>query len=155
MGGGEDLKAFLALSAHVTGYSTFVLLGTGQADDYLSAVRRVVGDATVAELLQTWGRIEAAGHGDRDKLLRRDLLSHAKLGPIVRRIMKMWYVGTWYELDTDWQEEFGILENNTTFVVSATAYTEGLLWPTIGANPSGAKPFGYGIWATPPRVGLD
>lgn len=83
------------------------------------------------------------------------MLSDARLGPIVRRIIKMWYVGTWYELDTDWQQQYGMLENNTTFVVSPTAYTEGLLWPTIGANPSGAKPFGYGTWAMEPRVGLD
>ncbi|HYO83919.1 MAG TPA: hypothetical protein VES20_21125, partial [Bryobacteraceae bacterium] len=41
---------------------------------------------------------------------------------------------------------------NVGFMVSAAAYTEGLLWPAIGANPPGAKGPGYGSWALPPRV---
>jgi len=34
--------------------------------------------------------------------------------------------------------------------VSPASYTEGLLWPTIGANPPGAKAPGFGTWAYPP-----
>jgi hypothetical protein len=40
-------------------------------------------------------------------------------------------------------------------VVSAASYTEGLLWPTIGANPNGAKAPGYASWAQPPRIPAD
>jgi hypothetical protein len=61
-------------------------------------------------------------------------------------------VGAWYPLPAAWRGTFGELEKDTTFVVSPAAYTEGLLWPTIGANPAGAKGPGYGTWSVPPRI---
>ena len=42
--------------------------------------------------------------------------------------------------------------HDSTHVVSPTSYTEGLLWPTIGANPPGAKAQGFGSWAAPPTI---
>jgi hypothetical protein len=58
----------------------------------------------------------------------------------------------WYELPRAWTEAYGAREKNFTFTVSANAYTEGLIWPAIGANPSGAKAPGYGSWADPPKI---
>ena len=75
----------------------------------------------------------------RQDLLRRDVFSDPRLGPVARNIVKMWYVGIWYELPRAWTEAYGALRKNVTFTVSPTAYTEGLLWPAIGANPPGAK----------------
>ena len=86
--------------------------------------------------------------------LRRDVFSHPKLGPVARALVKLWYVGTWYGLPTEWREAYGENELDRPFVVSSDSYTEGLIWPAIGANPPGAKPFGYGMWATAPRVGI-
>jgi hypothetical protein len=149
------LERFLAFSAEVTAFSTFDLRGTGQADAYLSAVVGVVGDAPLAELLDTYGRVrDEAGQdpGQLANVLRRDIFSDAKLGPIARNIIKLWYVGTWYELPPEWSEAFGALERNFTFMVSPAAYTEGLLWPAIGANPPGAKAPGFGSWAEPPQI---
>jgi hypothetical protein len=71
---------------------------------------------------------------------------------VARNIVKMWFVGIWYELPREWTEAFGARPGNVTFVVSGTAYTEGLLWPAIGANPPGAKAPGYGSWAFPPQI---
>lgn len=146
---------FLAFSAVVTGFTKFRLVGTGQADLYFSTVVDVVGDASVLELLQAFRRVrDEAGEDEAalDRLLRSEIFSHEKLGPIARNILKLWYVGTWYQLPDEWGEAFGALEKDTTFVVSPVAYTEGLLWPTIGANPSGAKAPGYGTWSAPPRI---
>ena len=84
--------------------------------------------------------------------LRREIFSDPKLGPVARALVKLWYVGTWYELPADWRDAYGQNDRDRTFVVSASAYTEGLLWPAIGANPSGAKAIGYGMWAAPPLV---
>ena len=148
---------FLALSAVLTGYSRFRLLGTGQADLYLTTVRDVVGEPTVKELLQAFGRVHKAGAGDEAALeaaLRAEILSDEKLGPIARNIIKLWFVGTWYQLPADWREAHGAHLKDVTFVASPAAYTEGLLWPTIDANPSGAKGPGYGTWAFPPRINL-
>ena len=154
----ERLAKFLDFSAKLTAFRSFELQGTDQAEPYLSTVTDVVGQEILDELLETYVRAAGeAGDGDGalDRLIRRDILSDDKLGPIARNVIKLWYVGIWYELPSTWREAFGPRENDFTFMVSPVAYTEGLLWPTIGANPSGAKAPGYGSWAQPPRIPAD
>jgi hypothetical protein len=149
------LDRFLAFSAVVTAFSTVALQGTGLAVQYLSTVDDVVGADVTDALLEAFGRVQGSAPADQaalENLLRREVLSDEKLGPVARSIIKLWYIGTWYELSPDWTDTYGARENNTTFVVSAAAYTEGLLWPAIGANPHGAKGPGYGSWAGPPRI---
>jgi hypothetical protein len=143
------LERFEAFSADVTAFTVFQLRGTGQAEAYLATVVDVVGETLVDELL---ARHERLADGDREDLLRREIFSDEQLGPIARNVVKLWFVGIWYELPAAWREAFGARERDFTFMVSPTAYTEGLLWPTIGANPPGAKAPGYGSWAAPPRI---
>lgn len=142
---------FLAFSAEITAFTTFELLGTGMADDYLAAVTDVVGEATVDQLLSVW---DGARQSDLalEEYLRRNIFGDEKLGPIARNIIKLWYIGTWYQLPYAWTQSFGALEKDVTFVVSPAAYTEGLLWPAIGSHPPGAKAPGYGSWSTPPVI---
>jgi hypothetical protein len=134
---------FLAFSAEVTAFSEFDLLGTGMAVAYRQAVTDVVGEEVLGELLDAYERSDNP---------RRDVFGDEKLGPIAKNIIKMWYVGVWYELPPEWTESFGAREDDVTFVVSPAAYTEGLLWRAIGANPPGAMAPGYGSWAAPPRI---
>ena len=157
-GSSTPFDDFLALSAVVTGYTRFRLLGTGQGHLYFDTVNDVVGEATVKEFLQAFARVRDGAGSDEaalEQLLRDEILSDEKLGPIARNIIKLWYVGVWYQLPPEWRETFGLREKDVTFVASPTAYTEGLLWPTIDANPSGAKGPGYGTWALPPRINLS
>ena len=144
------LDGFLAFSADVTAFSVFTLRGTGQAEAYLSTVTGVVGEALVDELLERYARVRESGALEDG--LRREIFSDERLGPIARNIVKLWFVGIWYELPPAWTEAFGAREGDVTFTVSAAAYVEGLLWPAIGANPPGAKAPGYGSWVGPPRI---
>lgn len=155
LGSKPKLDDFLSLSATLTGATRFRLHGTGQAELYFQTVSDVVGDGTLADLLKAWTAVETAAGDDAatlDRGLRREVLGHEKFGPIARNIIKLWYVGVWYALPVEWREAFGVLEKDVTFVPSPAAYTEGLLWPTIGANPAGAKGPGYGSWVSPPRI---
>jgi hypothetical protein len=96
---------------------------------------------------------EAAGDPEAlDEGLRAQVLSDDKLGPIARNLIKMWFVGTWYELPQEWRDRYAAREPVSTHVVSPASYTEGLLWPTIGANPPGAKGQGFGSWVGPPAI---
>jgi hypothetical protein len=127
------------------------------AELYLATVTDVVGTATVKELIAAFGHARHEAGDDEaalERLLRAGILSDEKLGPIARNVIKLWFVGTWYQLPPDWRDAFGVPDRDVTFVASPTAYTEGLLWPTIDANPSGAKGPGYGTWAYPPRIDL-
>lgn len=151
----ERLSRFLDFSSTLTAFSVYELQGTGQAEPYLSTVTDVVGTEVVDSLLDTYARVKTAdeveGH-DVDGMLRREILADEMLGPVARNIIKMWYVGIWYQLPAAWRQAFGTREHDVMHMVSAVAYTEGLLWTTIGANPNGAKAPGYGSWAQPPRI---
>ena len=148
------LERFLALSAEVTAYPVFELRGTGMAEAYLATVEEVVGPQVLDTLLDRYdAAVHAAdGGGNLPDLLRRDLFSDPWLGPVARNLVKMWFVGIWYELPRAWTDAYGARQRNVMFSVSAAAYTEGLLWPSIGANPPGAKAPGYASWAQPPRI---
>jgi hypothetical protein len=154
----ELLDDFLDLSSALTGFSAFRLKGTGQAEPYLSTATEIAGETTVRALLTAF-RCSAREAGDDKAALehgiRRDILSHDRLGPVARNIIKLWYTGTWYALPAEWRESYASGGRDGTFVVSPDAYTEGLLWPAVGANPSGAKPLGYGTWALAPRIETD
>jgi hypothetical protein len=158
MASADLLEDFLALSSTLTGFSVFRLKGSGQAEPYLSTATEIVGEPTVRALLSTFRRVAGEASNDEGALergVRRDILSDGKLGPVARNLIKLWYVGTWYALPVEWREAFATSDRDRTFVVSPDAYTEGLLWPAVGANPSGAKPFGYGMWAMAPRIEVD
>ncbi|MEE4378199.1 MAG: hypothetical protein V2J55_11920 [Candidatus Competibacteraceae bacterium] len=151
----QKFDDFLGLSAALTGFSSFNLQGTGQASLYYSTLIDIVGEGTFFELLDTFHGLENKTKGDEAVLaecLRQDIFSSDRLGPIARNIIKLWYVGTWYQLPAAWRDTFGVHEKDITVVVSPIAFTEGLLWPTLGVNPPAAKAQGYGSWSHKPSV---
>jgi len=149
------LEDFLAFSSAVTGFPAYDLRGTGQLELYLSTVDDIVGKDTVGKLLDAFGSALRDAGDDEVALqagLRRTILSDELLGPVARALIKLWYVGTWYQLPVEWLQRYGENTSDRTFVVSPGSYVEGLLWPAIGANPPGAKAKGYGMWAQPPLI---
>jgi hypothetical protein len=149
------MDEFLQFSAELTAFSVFELRGTGMADAYLKTVEKVVGSATLHELLQAYRPIATVSQeAPRTSRLRREILGDEKLGAIARNIIKLWYIGIWEPLPNTWVERYGPINDNTGFMVNAAAYTEGLLWVAIGANPPGAgtKAPGYASWTQPPQI---
>ena len=148
------MERFLAFSSDMTCFEIFQLLGTGQAQAYLDAADDAVGADLVDALLTAFGSVPVGepNSAARKSALRREILGDATLGPIARNIIKLWYLGIWYQLPRAWIEANGAREANVTCMVSAAAYTEGLLWPAIGANPPGAKAPGYASWVGPPQI---
>lgn len=139
----EFMGYFLDLSVAVTGFSRFHLQGTGQASLYFDTVRSIIGGEMFGELLQTF----------HDRGVEA-VLESGKLGPIARNILKLWYIATWEKLPPEWNKRFGTLTNDSTFIASPYAYTEGLVWTAIGVNPPAAKAPGYETWSNPPSVTL-
>jgi hypothetical protein len=146
---------FLALSVALTGYDRVDLLGTGMVRPYYDELVSIVGEAVAGELLgAAVSSLRRAG-GDAKELqeeVRRTILDDAKLGPVARNVIKMWYLGNWYQLPRAWREAHGAHARDTDHVVSAAAYQEGLVWRAIGSHPPGAKQPGFGTWSQPPNL---
>lgn len=143
MSSGRD--GFADLSARLTGFSTAELAGTGMVEGYLDTLLGIVGEDNVAALLGAAN--PEGGHNVRD------LLADSRFGPLCRNIIVMWYLGQWDQLPADWRASFGANASDVSNVVSARAYREGLVWPTIGSHPQAAKQPGFGSWALPPGTG--
>ncbi len=150
-----DFDGFLALSAVLTDFSTFRLNGTGVATLYFDTVVSVVGAETTGQLIQAFRGVEREAGDSAQKLdegLRSEIFSDDKLGPVARNIIKLWFIGTWYQLPQQWRSRFGTNVRDRTFIPAPQAYVEGLLWPAIGAHPPGAKAPGYGTWSEAPAI---
>ena len=145
---------FVKLSTMLTAFSAFDLYGTGEVAEYYGVLSEIVGAPLLVALFDAADDALAASIDP--KVIRAELrarvFSDPTLGPVARNIIKMWYIGNWYELPPEWREANGTHLSDYTRVVSAAAYVEGLLWPAIGANPSGAKAPGYASWQNAPTI---
>ena len=151
----KRFQEFLKLSSVITDFSEFQLRGTGQAELYYTTTTEIVGEGVMGELLEAFQTVDKEAESNPkhvDNKMRIFIFSDEKLGPIARNLMKLWYIGKWYELPGSWHERFGVGGKDRTFVPSPQSYVEGLLWTAIGAHPPGAKAPGYGTWTEPPLI---
>lgn len=97
------LSEFLDLSVELTGFSAFDLLATGMAVTYLEVLLEEAGAQCVDDLLERfchlrgWSRPGAS----RERALRDELLSVPRFGAVIRNLIKLWYLGQWYALPVD------------------------------------------------------
>lgn len=149
---GTRIDEFLALSVVLTGFAPYDLQGTGVADELLATLWRIVPQPA-RELLDTWRAIaQAPPPGGVDEGVRTRILGDAKLGPVARNVITMWYTGLWVPLPTQWHYAYGAFPEDQNQVVSALAYQESLVWKAAGTHPMGARQPGFGTWALPPRA---
>jgi hypothetical protein len=139
---------FLELSALLTGFDRVSLLGTGMTDEFVGALDAVLPAGTLDELLAAHAMLPDGG--DREAAAAASILEDAKLGPVARNVILMWYCGTWTALPDAWRTAYGTSPLDVNRVVSAMAYQAGLQWVAAGAHPAGARQQGYGAWAQPP-----
>ena len=153
------LDQFVGLSALLTGYSPIHLLGTGMAEAYLRATDTALPDGVLDELLGAYGRLPAgfggggqSGGADPEAAAGQVILGDAKLGPVGRTVILLWYRGAWTALPDAWRSAYGSSPHDTDHVVSAQAYQAGLQWAAAGAHPAGARRVGYGGGTSPPAA---
>ena len=154
----DRLERFLAFSAAVT---AFTRLRAARAPDrprtYLATVADVVGDDVLDELLDDLdararrvARRTTAGLAG--PAAPRSSATSARPGrPQHRSSSGTSASGT--SCRRSGRTRTARCEKDVTFTVSAAAYTEGLLWPAIGANPPGRQGArATASWAGPPRI---
>ena len=78
----STFQDFIALSVVVTGFTSFDLLGTGQAESYFSTISQIVGEVTMDELAHTFRSIQIQAGSDTaalENLLRGEILCDDEL----------------------------------------------------------------------------
>jgi hypothetical protein len=141
------LLKFARLSAVLTGF-TENAVSPGVDPKNLKALYLQIADAnlkpgTVDTLLTRFDALAGKPAQEiADALLDTGSATPDYVAGAARTILKMWYVGVWYPPP-----------GNNAFVVSAEAYTGGLLWKAVQAHPIGFSTFRFGYWnSLPPSM---
>ncbi len=151
MSDSDLLDDFVSLSAALTGFSVAQLQGTGMAPTYLDELVAIVGDRLTIALTRA-GSLALRWPDAVEDQLRLRIMEDPDLGPLARNLTVLWYTGSWNQLPADWRERNGASSLDSDRLLSAQSWTEGLMWPAIGAHPTGAKPPGFASWTRPPSL---
>src|SRR5258708_38349864 len=132
----QDMMAFLLLSAAIN-----------VKNDYFKWINASDG-ATFGKLLQI-----AKDHRQSAPDILNAVSASDDTRFLGRSIVLLWYLGSWYKPE-DLKENSApgtraLLESQ---VVSATAYTQGLVWQIVQAHPMGYSNLQFGYWS---RLPLD
>lgn len=130
------------------------MLGTGVGDMYLAFLQRVFPDV-MADLLAAWQKVEDEyPPAERENGLRKTVLVDKRLGPFARTVLGLWYTAVWTPMSHAWNVDYGDHHDHQESSFLAAAYAQGLMWRVVpGAHPEGARPTGFGSWASPPAEG--
>lgn len=132
----SQVEDFVELSIYLTGFNRFELFSTGMVLTYYNWVRK----HHETEFLSLLEGFTATSHGDTTQLQAVIKPDGKTLSLLVRSIIKLWYMGQWYDP----------CDLTKTEILSPESYQQGLVWNAINAHPQGAKQQGYGAWAVPP-----
>jgi hypothetical protein len=142
------VQDFLDMSAVLTGFQTSTLAPGFDPNDlkslFLATADERAGSALVDQLLQQYRALKGKVPAQQlaDALLGISESPAQRTALLARSIVKLWYVGSWYPLDS--------VSANDGQVISMLAYTGGLVWKTAQAHPMGYSEMKFGYWASPP-----
>jgi hypothetical protein len=143
-----NLNNFVGLSAILTGYTQDQLAPSidpiGLASEYLNWMMQHADQVAFLKTLSTFQTIAAQfPPAEQPAQVQTQILSDPTMGPIARRIMRLWYLSTWYTTEPPDLTKGGD-------VVSMNAYTMGLAWDAAQAHPMGYSELHFGYWAVEP-----
>ena len=78
------------------------------------------------------------------------LLDDPKIGPVIKNIITLWYLGQWNQMPAQWRNDYGASALDRDHIISAQSYRQGLVWTAMGAHPMGTKQQGFGAWSLAP-----
>jgi hypothetical protein len=165
----ENMVAFLVLSAALTGVDIHTLapeFPTKVPDDVLSAdpgtdpinvknayfdwIKAHSAPPSFANLLQ----IAKDNRRSQDNIIAKVNASDDGTKFLARSIVLLWYLGSWYEpadLKSAAASPESVRGPIQQRVLSAKAYTQGLVWLIVGAHPMGYSNLQFGHWSHDPH----
>jgi hypothetical protein len=148
MSADPNFNNFVGLSAILTGYPQEELAPEidpiGMASEYLSWMEKNADQTDFLKTLSTYQSIaEQFPPAEQPAQVQQQILSDPAMGNIARRMLRLWYLSTWYT--TEPPDPHGDGQ-----VVSMNAYTMGLAWDAAQAHPMGYSELHFGYWSVVP-----
>ena len=162
----QDMVAFLLLSEALTGVDRQTLAPEFSADaneilnsdpgidpinvknTYFDWIKTHASPSSFAKLLQI-AKESRKSPGD---IIPKVNGSDDATKFLARSIVLLWYLGSWYEPnDLKANASPGTRHAISSKVVSAKAYTQGLVWQIVGAHPMGYSNLQFGYWSRDPH----
>jgi hypothetical protein len=154
----EDMMAFLVLSAALTGVDIPTLApefsrGSGDilsADpgiDPINIKSAYFRQANAPETAASFAKLLQIAKENRlslDNIIAKVNASEDTKF-LARSIVLLWYLGSWYDPDA---LKNGAIKQE---VLSAKAYSQGLVWQIAGAHPMGYSNLQFGYWSRDPQ----
>jgi hypothetical protein len=162
----QDMVAFLLLSAALTGVDIQTLApefsrGSGDilsADpgiDPINIKNAYFRQVTAPETASSFAKLLQIAKDNRlsqDNIIAKVNASDDDTKFLARSIVLLWYLGSWYEPDDlKANASPGTRHAISSEVVSAKAYTQGLVWEIAGAHPMGYSNLQFGYWSRDPH----
>jgi hypothetical protein len=160
----QDMMAFLALSSALTGVRLAVLAPefTQNKTSFLDSDPGVDPIQVKNNYFAFANNKDAATFGKLLQIARdhdqspQDIIAGVNASDdtkfLARSIVLMWYLGSWYDpkLLQAKAEQPGAAAFLPSEVVSATGYTQGLVWQIARAHPMGYSNLQFGYWSREP-----
>ena len=151
----EQIDYFYKLSEILTGYDLVVLYGTGQGDFYFTSIQDILGEELVTGLLNefelAFNKLPSKSARTLEDMIKNGLFVDDKWCAVCKNIIKMWYMGNWYQMPKQWRQNYVSSIKDTDKVLSTNSYIQGLVWKAMGRHPKSAKQPGYATWSFPPQ----
>ena len=161
----KDMMAFLVLSSALTGVRMITLAPEFQSDSKNPGVLNAdpgVDPINVKNDYFKW--INASDAATFGKLLEiakehstsaPDIINDVNASDdtrfLARSIVLLWYLGSWYEpKNLQKNASPGTRASTDSQVLSAKAYTQGLVWQIAQAHPMGYSNLQFGYWSREP-----
>lgn len=141
------LDTFVKLSSILTGYPETTLKPGADtqklSEQYFETLNKELTSETLEVLNSTFLGISSPTEAS----VKAKIVDDTTLGRIAKNIIKMWYLGIWYDLNSPEDSGEG-------YVISSIAYKNGMVWSTMYAHPMGYSEENFGYWNTPPNTNL-
>lgn len=151
----DYMEYFIRLSVGLTGFTRDAIAPQIDPVDiktvYLQVFRDNLPNAMADQIIAGYYNLNQA-EGGQDK--NQEAIAGALLDGTypaevlaLRQLIFLWYMGAWPTVVYDQSPTRG---QTFSSIVSATSYTQGLVWRVMQSHPMGSSNYTYGYWASNP-----